>query len=136
MPGVGPGGFRAVDVDDVAAGHVAAESHGRVGERDILGNHNVTFSDFARLVSEVAGVPAPKIYIPGPVARGVARGMELVSDVVTHQEPRGTVKAIQYLQRLPFFDAGKARRERGFPSTPLRESIERAVAWFRAEGMA
>ena len=41
VPAVGPGGFCAVDVDDVAAAHVAAETRGRVGERYILGNHNV-----------------------------------------------------------------------------------------------
>jgi dihydroflavonol-4-reductase len=136
VPGTGPGGFCAVDVDDVAAGHVAAESRGRVGERYILGNHNVSFADFAALVAEVAGVPRPRLHIPGAVALGVARGMELWSDRVTHREPKGTVKAIAYLQRNPFFDPRKARHELGFPETPLRTSIERAVRFFRDQGMA
>ena len=136
VPGTGPGGFCAVDVDDVAAAHVAAETRGRVGERYILGNHNVTFTDFAVMVSEVAGMPPPRLHIPGSLARGAARGMELWSDLVSHTEPRGTLKSVAYLQRLPYFDAGKARRELGFPCTPLRASIERAVRFFRAEGMA
>jgi dihydroflavonol-4-reductase len=136
MPGTGPGGFCAVDVDDVAAGHVAAETRGRVGERYILGNHNVSFADFARLVCEVAGAPAPRLYIPGPVGRYVAGGMELWSDLVTHTEPKGTYRGIAYLQRLPYFSAEKARRELDFPCTPLRTSIERAVQWFRDQGMA
>jgi dihydroflavonol-4-reductase len=136
MPGTGPGGFCAVDVDDVAAGHVAAEARGRVGERYILGNHNVTFGEFAALVAEVAGVPAPGLYIPGSLGQSVAFGMEMWSKLVSHGEPRGTRKGIAYLQKNPFFDAGKARRELGFPSTPLRASVERAVQFFRAQGMA
>jgi dihydroflavonol-4-reductase len=135
LPGTGPGGFCAVDVDDVAAAHVAAETRGRVGERYILGNHNVAFSEFAALVSEVAGVPCPRLHIPGPVALSVARGMELWSDRVSHKEPQGTFKAIAYLQRGAYFDAAKARRELGFPCTPLRASVERAVRFFREEGM-
>jgi dihydroflavonol-4-reductase len=31
VPGVSEGGFNAIDVDDVAAGHVAAETRGKVG---------------------------------------------------------------------------------------------------------
>jgi dihydroflavonol-4-reductase len=136
MPGVGAGGFCAVDVDDVAAAHVAAETRGRLGERYILGNHNVTFRDFAALVAEVAAVPFPRLYIPSPVGRGVARGMELWSSLVSHREPRATVKALSYVQRRPWFDASKARRELDLPCTPLRTSVERAVRFFRDQGMA
>jgi dihydroflavonol-4-reductase len=135
LPGTGPGGFCAIDVDDVAAAHVAAETRGRVGERYILGNHNVTFRAFADLVAEVAGVPRPRLRLPGFVPRNVARGMEIWSDRVSHRQPQATVKAIAYVQRCPFFDAGKARRELGLPCTPLRTSIERAVQFFRDEGM-
>jgi dihydroflavonol-4-reductase len=135
MPGTGPGGFCAVDVDDVAAAHVAAETRGRVGERYILGNHNVTFGDFAALVSEVAEVPVPRLYIPGSLGQGVAAGMEVWAKL-TRGEPRGTRRGIAYLQRMAFFDASKARRELGLPCTPLRTSIERAVQFFRAQGMA
>jgi dihydroflavonol-4-reductase len=136
LPGTGPGGFCGVDVDDVADAHVAAETRGRVGERYILGNHNVAFNEFASLVAEVAGVPMPRIRIPGAVALGVARGMELWSSLVSHAEPQGTVKGIAYLQNYPYFDSTKARTELGFPCTPLRTSVERAVKWFREQGMA
>src|SRR5256885_1989706 len=39
-------GFCAVDVENVAEGHVLAAERGRPGERYILGEHNVTFADF------------------------------------------------------------------------------------------
>src|SRR5215831_442145 len=47
------GGFCAIDVDDLAEGHVLAEEKGRVGERYILGNHNITFKAFGELAAEV-----------------------------------------------------------------------------------
>jgi dihydroflavonol-4-reductase len=136
MPAVGEGGFCAVDVDDVAFGHVAAETKGRVGERYILGNHNVTFREFVSLVCSVAGVKEPKLSVPGWLGQGFALGMELISEHVTHKEPMGTYKSVRYLQDKPFFDVSKARRELGLPQTPLATSIERAVAYFREQGKA
>jgi len=136
VPGVGAGGFCAVDVDDVAAAHVAAEARGRVGERYILGNHNVTFKAFCELVAEVGGVAPPRLHIPTWVGRGIAMGMEAWSDYVTHEEPRATSKGVAYLQRNVWFDNAKARAELGLGETPLRASVERAVRWFREQGMA
>jgi hypothetical protein len=49
--------------------------------------------------------------------------------------PRATAKSLAYLQRGAFFDPSKARAELGLPSTPLAETIERAVGWFRSQGM-
>jgi dihydroflavonol-4-reductase len=135
VPGTGAGGFCAVDVDDVAAAHVAAETRGRVGERYILGNHNVTFRDFATLVARIGGVKAPTLHFPSWLGVGVARGMELWSDHVSHTAPRATAKSVAYLERRAFFDNTKARRELGLPETPLEASVERAVAWFRGQGM-
>jgi dihydroflavonol-4-reductase len=135
VPGVGEGGFCAVDVDDVAAGHVAAETKGRIGERYILGNHNVTFREFIELVCDVAGLKAPTIPIPRLVGQGIALGMQLWSEVVTGTEPLTTLKSIKYLQNAPWFDATKARRELDLPSTPLRVSVEKAVDYFRAHNM-
>jgi dihydroflavonol-4-reductase len=136
VPGVSEGGFNAIDVDDVAAGHVLAEARGKVGERYILGDHNVTFREFFEAVAKVAGIKAPTLPIPSGLARGIALGMELWSDHVSHDEPRATYKAVQYMQRQAFFDVSKARRELGLPSRPLEESIDRAVRWFREHGKA
>ena len=135
VPATGPGGFCAVDVDDVAAAHVAAETKGRVGERYILGDHNVTFRDFVHRVARVAGVKAPALHFPGWLGAGAAIGMELWSDYVTHEEPRATYRSMAYLQRTAFFDSSKARRELGLGSHPLEATIERGVRWFRESGM-
>lgn len=135
VPGYGAGGFCAVDVDDVAAAHVAAESRGRVGERYILGAHNVTFRDFLHLVARIGGVSPPRLYIPAPVGRALASAMELWSERVSQKEPLATRKGVAYLQRSVFFDCTKAREELGLPVTPLEETIERSIRFFRDAGM-
>ena len=55
IPGLSPGGFCAIDVDDCAMGHLLAEEKGRVGERYVLGNENITLKDFIELVCKAAG---------------------------------------------------------------------------------
>jgi len=47
-----------------------------------------------------------------------------------------TYKSALWGARNVWFDCGKARRDLGLPVTPLRESIERSVRWFRAHGYA
>lgn len=135
VPGVGEGGFNCIDVEDVALGHLLAEEKGRVGERYILGNHNVTIQEFFALVCELGGVKAPKLSIPSPVGAAIALGFELWSDLVSHEEPRATYRAMRYAQRHAWFDVTKARTELGLPQTPLRTSIARGIEWFRAHGM-
>lgn len=135
VPGVGDGGFNCIDVEDVAAGHVAAEEKGRVGERYILGDHNVTMKEFFEIVCDVGGVKTPKLPIPRTLGAAIALGFELWSDHISHEEPRATYRSIRYAQRYAWFDPTKARNELGLPSTPLRASIARAVSWFRAHGM-
>ena len=136
IPGVSPGGFCTIDVNDCAMGHLLAEEKGHVGERYILGNDNVSLKDFIGLVSKVAGTPTPRLPLPKTVSAGIALSMELWADHISHEEPRATFRSIRYAQRNAFFSNAKAKRELGLPSRPLEESVRRAVEWFRAQGMA
>jgi dihydroflavonol-4-reductase len=132
VPGYAAGGFCAIDVDDCAEAHLAAEEKGRAGERYILGNHNVTFKQFFDVVCAVAGLPKVRVPIPGALATGLARGMEAWADRVSHKEPPATLRAAQYALKKSFFDNTKARRELGLPTRPLEETARRAVEYFRA----
>ena len=133
VPGSGPGGFCTIDVDDCAAGHLLAEEKGRVGERYILGNDNVSMKDFFGIVCKVAGIPAPRMPMPGALAAGVALGMELWADHVSHTAPPATYRSMRYAQRSAFFSNAKAKRELGLPTRPLEETVRRAVAYFRGD---
>lgn len=133
VPGYGPGGFNAVDVDDCAAGHLLAEAKGRAGQRYILGGENVDMKRFFTLVAKAGGVRIPRLPIPGAVGTLVARGMEVWSEAVSGKEPTATVQSLRYAQRGAYFSTAKARRELGFQTRPLDETVARAVAWFRAQ---
>ncbi len=136
VPGRGPGGLCAIDVDDCAAGHLLAEEKGRTGERYILGNHNISMNDLFDMVAKVASVPSPKIPIPKVIAPIVGLGMELWADHVSKNEPPATYRAVRYAQRYAYFSNKKAARELGLPSRPLEDSLRRAVNWFRAANMS
>lgn len=133
VPAYGPGGFCTIDVDDCAEAHLLAEEKGRVGERYILGNDNVSMKEFFDIVAKVAGMPAPKVPMPGALAAGVALGMELWADHVSHKEPPATYRSMRYTQRNAFFSNAKAKRELGLRTRPLEETVRRAVEWFRGD---
>jgi dihydroflavonol-4-reductase len=135
VPGYTTGGFCAIDVEDVAEGHLLAEEKGRVGERYLLAHHNISWKDFLTLVSKVAGLRPPLLPVPTAVASLVARGWEWYADHISHQEPITTHKSVLYATRQAYFDNFKARQELGVPVTPLRESIEKAVRYFRDHHM-
>jgi dihydroflavonol-4-reductase len=136
VPGWGPGGICTIDVDDCAEGHLLAEEKGRVGERYILGNDNVTLKEFFEIVCRVAELPVPRVPFPGALAAGVALGLELWADHVSHKEPQATYRAMRYAQRNAFFSNAKAKRELGLPTRPIEESVRRAVSWFREQHRA
>jgi dihydroflavonol-4-reductase len=135
MPGYVDSGFCAIDVDDCAEGHVLAAEKGRVGERYILGNHNVKLRDFYKTVGRVANLKIPDRRIPIPVAEGMGWLMEKVADR-RHKRPLATFKATRYAAHTHFFDNSKAKRELGLPETPLESTIDKAVRWFRTHGYA
>lgn len=134
VPGLSAGGFCAVDVDDCGVGHVLAAEKGRVGEKYLLANHNVSFTDFIRLVCRKAGKKPPRVYVPGPFVLGASAAFEWWSDRVSKTAPLSTYKSTQYMQRSIFFDGTKAQRELGVRVTPLEDSVERAIRWFTENG--
>ena len=135
VPGYMDGGFNVVDVDDVAEAHVLAEEKGRVGERYILGDHNVTYKEFYDAVTEVAGVPPITRKLPTRVLWGMAWMMEKMGDM-RGKEPQLTYKSARYASRTLWFDTRKAHEELGMPRTALRDSIEKSIRWFRSNGYA
>ena len=135
IPGYTEGGFNAVDVEDVAEAHLLAESKGTIGQRYILGNHNVTYKEFYDAVSDIAGVKPITRKLPMKLGLGIAWAMEKYA-LARNKPPRITYKGALYASRTLWFDCTKAQDELGMPQTPLRETIAKAVDWFRSNGYA
>ena len=81
-------GLNLVDVEDVVEGHLLAARNGRVGERYILGHENLTLKQILILLSEMVGIPAPKIRCPYAFALTAAWFSEAATWILGGKEPR------------------------------------------------
>jgi dihydroflavonol-4-reductase len=136
MPACVNTGLNIVDVEDVAKGHILALEKGRTGERYILGNKNLTLREILNTLEKITGVRATRMNIPLWVALGAACADEFISGKVLKRYPRIPISAVKAARKFRHFDCSKAVRELGFPQTPVEESFEKAVRWFRQNGYA
>jgi dihydroflavonol-4-reductase len=129
-----PGGFSIVDVDDVVAGHIAAMERGRVGERYILGGHNVTVEELFTTLSEITGLAGPGFRAPTGLVAVLGALSELVASF-TGKPPQLTYKfARDYVGSYVWVSSAKAERELGFHARPLRSTLVRAIRFFLDNG--
>ena len=127
-------GLNLVDVEDVAKGHILALEKGRLGERYILGSRNLTFREILGLLERVAGIKAPRFRMPIWLALGAAYIDAFVSGGILRRHPGIPVVGVKAARYFRHFDCSKAIRELGIPQTPVEESLEKAVRWFRENG--
>ncbi|MGA7197157.1 hopanoid-associated sugar epimerase [Roseiarcus sp.] len=133
MPGFVDTGLNLAHVDDIAAGHIAALLHGRVGERYILGGENVFLADMLTDIARLAGRRPPRLKIPRAAVYPIAYAAEMMARI-RGVEPFVTLDGLRMSRHRMFFDDAKARHELGYVSRPYREGIADAIAWFRAHG--
>jgi dihydroflavonol-4-reductase len=127
------GGVCAVDVRDVAAGHVLAMEKGRIGESYILANPagNMTNKEFLTLVGKAAGVSnVASKEVAGSTMLRVAKVAELWSKL-TGTAPMTTYKNTRYVLQHGYVDPAKAVEELGIPQTPIETAVSDSVQWFR-----
>jgi dihydroflavonol-4-reductase len=129
-------GLNVVDVEDVARGHILAMEKGRIGERYILGNRNLTFREILDILERTTGIKAPRFNVPLWLVLGAAYANEFISGRILNKHPRIPISAVRAASKFRHFDCSKAVRELGFPRTPVEESFEKAVRWFKQNGYA
>jgi dihydroflavonol-4-reductase len=128
-------GMNLVDVADVAEGHLLAAERGRVGERYILGNRNMTLKEILDAMSKRTGLPSPRLKLPHWIPVAAAAVDTMVADW-TGRPPRVPIDAARMSCHRMFFDSSKAVRELGLPQSSVEDALERAVRWFREQGYA
>lgn len=134
MPAYIETGMNVVDVEDVALGHWLAAEKGRVGERYILGGENVTMKEMLELLSEITGLPAPRVRVPYRPILALSYVNAAFCRIFPKITPRMTPETIRMSSHYMYFDPGKAIRELGFPQTPARDALAKAVGWFEENG--
>jgi dihydroflavonol-4-reductase len=126
IPAYVDGTLNIVGVEDVARGHLLADTRGAIGERYILGNRNFTldrlFADLARL----SGVDPPPLKLPAGVALVLAEVGSFLPGV-----PLPAPDEIRAASLNWAFSNARARRELGWRTSPHEDCLEATVAWYR-----
>jgi dihydroflavonol-4-reductase len=134
MPAYMDTGLNVVDVRDVAEGHLLAFRKGRPGERYILGGRNMDFKEILDTLGRITGIPSPRLRIPYEVAwwAGAVNG---VFSQVTGLRPMVPLDGVRIARHRMFVTSAKAERDLGYRAGPVEAALERAVEWFREQGM-
>ena len=133
MPGYIDGGVNIIDVEDVARGHLLAAKKGRIGERYLFGNQNITVHDYLHLIAKIAGVNPPTLKLPYSVALTLGHLFEFTSSI-TKKPPLVTASEVRIGKMTEWYDCSKAVNELGLPQTPIEETIQKALNWFESNG--
>ncbi len=125
------GTFNLADVRDLAAGTIAAAERGRKGECYILGNKEVSFRRFIRLVAQESGCKKVRFFMPGKIAYWIARIVERRASK-KGECPKMTTFSVWNLIRNNDFDSSKAMLELSYSTRPYEETIRDMVAWMKS----
>ena len=123
-------GLNFVDVEDVAAGHVLAAEQGRIGERYILGNRNITLREFFGILARMTGKKAPAVRLPYVPVLMAAYINEALSTWITGRQPVIPLTGVKMARTYMFFDCAKAVKELHMPQSPVEGALEKAIRWF------
>jgi dihydroflavonol-4-reductase len=129
MPAYVDTGLNIVHVDDVAAGHLLAYQHGRIGERYILGGTDLSLQRILSMIALASGRRAPRLRLPLTLLLPVAYAAEALARL-TGRETRITVDGVRMARHRMYFSSAKAVRELGYRWRPAQQAIDDAVRWF------
>lgn len=133
MPGYVDTGLNFVAVEDVAEGHVLVAEKGQIGERYLLGAENLTLKQLLDCLASITGKKPPRLKIPHAVALGFAYAENTYSRIL-RRTPQIPVEGVKIARHFMFVECSRAARELGFAPGSVRGALERAVAWYEANG--
>jgi dihydroflavonol-4-reductase len=127
----------SVDVRDVADAIVkAAEKEENIGEKYLLGKEQRSLREWNEMISDISGVPLPRITMPSSLALANARLLTGMANLI--KRPPIMDMALDQMRTMKEgfrFDGSKAETELGLTYTPMRTTLEDAIAWYRKQGL-
>ncbi|MBZ9578295.1 SDR family oxidoreductase [Patescibacteria group bacterium] len=127
------GGLAVVDVEDVADGLILAWKKGKSGQRYILASENLTFFEIKKTISEFLGKEPPKICLPYPIFLALAYTLNWLA-ILTKKRPKITSTMARFNKIYFYFSAKKARKKLGMKFRSFKESIKKAIDWYKENG--
>lgn len=125
--------FTFVHVRDVAEVIVrAAEKENNIGEKYLVGKHQLSWREINRMISEISGVALPKMSLPDFLTMFNARFLTLVANLIKKPPLWGmAIDQIRTMKEGFVIDGSKAEKELGISYTPIRVALEEAIASYR-----
>lgn len=124
------GAYDFVDVRDIARGLALARGKGRRGESYILSGERLELEWLIQAVQRLAGVRPALFGLPLWLARLAARFAPLYY-LLAQRKPRLTPYALETVKSNCVISCARARRELGYSSRELCETLADTVRWFR-----
>jgi dihydroflavonol-4-reductase len=130
IPTVPDGGINFVDARDAAAATARALTHGKAGERYLLGGPNWTMKEFFARLGRVANVAPPRLKLPSKVNRW---GATLIEELYRHRgkEPPVDRISVEMAEHFWWIDSRKAEAELGFSARDPQLTLVDTVAYLR-----
>jgi len=122
--------FTFVYVKDVAQAIVnALKKENNIGEKYLVGNYRYTWGELNNMISEISGVPLPKMHLPDSIAMLNAALLTGLANVIKRPPLWGMAIDQMKTMKAGFnIDGSKAERELGISYTPIRFALEEAIA--------
>lgn len=118
----------AVDVRDVAEGHLRAAERGRQAQRYILGGTNQRVDTLMSQIAERLGAPTPK----GNLSTGLLRFIARVMNFGALGALSNHLFGIAHWQAL---SSRKAENELAYQSRPLEITLQDTIHWYQKRGI-
>lgn len=121
--------FSFVYVKDVAQAIVnALEKENNIGEKYLIGNHKYKWGEINKMISEIAGVPLPKISLPDSVTMLNAYFLTGLANLIKKPPLWGMAIDQMKVMKAGFnVDGSKAEKELGIKYTPIRFALKEAI---------
>ena len=130
IPGKGEQVANYAFLDDIVAGHIAAMNKGVVGERYILGGHDISFNVFFETLKLLSGKKLNMIRVPLKLIQFYSQ-LEWLKTRLTGIAP---VFLPEFADRLKYdqkYSSNKAIAELGYSITPFAEGLGKTVAYIK-----
>lgn len=110
----------------------ATEKQDNIGEKYLAVAENLTFGQINQMISEISGVPLPKMTMPDWLTAANAALLTLMADI-TKKPPLWGMAAdqIRTMKVGAEVEGTKAERELGIEYTPIRAALEEAIASYK-----
>lgn len=126
-------GLNFVAVEDVAKGHWLAAEKGKLGERYILGDRNLTLKEFLGVLARLSGRPRSRMRVPHALPYAAALADSLFAKIL-RREPSIPLEGVRMARHKMFVNGAKAHADLGYSTSGLEAALERAIGWYSDHG--